>query len=203
VLAATVALTATLLTIARGWPQTSRIAVHKNVTGVSALSWTLMLACNMSWIVWTVGMGVIPVLLANVLAAAAAAAVLLTIARHSPLSTWQPLWAAAGSVVASVGLLAIGGDQLLSVALTVLTAVMVLPQVVSAYRTDASGVSAITWLLSVGSSICWPTYYLLIDRPVMILPNVAIFISAALILVRLYRVRTVPPARVETIGSHG
>src|SRR5947208_2598987 len=124
-LTAALAITATLLTIARGWPQTSRIAVHKNVSGVSSLTWTLMLAAHISWIVWTADLAVIPVLIANVLAAAGCVAVLLTISRYGQLTRWRSLSTACMSAIVSLAILKFGGSAALSAALTVLTAAMV------------------------------------------------------------------------------
>lgn len=148
-----------------------------------------MLVAHVAWIVWTAQLGVIAVLLANVLSAAGCIAVLLTISKHGQLSRLRGLWAVVGSACMALLVLVIAGSVVFSIALTALTAFMVVPQVLKAYRTDAKGVSSLTWLLSMASSLLWPAYYVLIGRPVLILPNVAIFLSAALILARIFYVR--------------
>jgi uncharacterized protein with PQ loop repeat len=180
------AVTATILTIARGWPQVSRIALHRNVSGVSPTTWTLMLVAHVAWTVWAGSVGVVAAVIANVLAATGCVAVLLSISRHSNLSPWRSAWSAAGSAVVSGLIYFVGGGVPLSIALTTLTGFMVLPQVIRAFRFDPSGISSVTWWLAVASSVAWSLYYLLIGHPILMAPNCVIFPSALLILARIY-----------------
>jgi uncharacterized protein with PQ loop repeat len=189
-LAGALSVTATILTVARGWPQVSRIALHRNVSGVSPTTWTLMLVAHVAWTVWAGSIGVVAVVVANVLAAAGCVAVLLSISRHSRLSSWRSAWSALGSAVVSGLIYFIGGGVPLSIALTTLTGFMVLPQVMRAFRFDPSGISAVTWWLAVASSVAWSLYYLLIGQPMLIAPNCIIFPSALLILGRIYASRS-------------
>lgn len=188
-LTAALATTATVLTVVRAWPQVSRIAIHHDTTGVSASTWTLMLMAHVLWIAWSVGLGVVAVAIANVLAALGCVAVLVTMARHCAFRATPALMGATAVGLGGVGLMASGAASLLAAATTAITALMVLPQVVKAFREETKGISAATWWMAIASSITWSTYYVLIGQFAMILPNVVIFPSAIAILAKVYAAR--------------
>jgi uncharacterized protein with PQ loop repeat len=184
-LSTTLAVVATTLTIARGWPQVSRIAVHKHTKGVSTASWTMLFLTNIVWTEVGVAASVFAIIFANVLSAIAAFCVLLQIAHHSEYRLRNTL--ARVVCIASAGALFAYFDLriVLSIALSVIAAIMTLPQLVKAFRTDPSAVSAISWALAVGSSSTWSVYYITIGKGMLMLPNLVICPVSLLILGRV------------------
>lgn len=188
-LSAIVGFTAASATVMRGWPQVSRIAVHKNTSGVSVMTWALMGTVNSSWSFFGMALGIPVISIGNGLAWIGSVAVLLTIARHNNTSFLLPLWTTLGSAVITFATLALLGETAISVLLMILGAVMLLPQVIKAYRFDPSGISASAYWLGCLSSSSWSLYYALINKEILILVNVVIFPCSVLILIRIYNAR--------------
>jgi D-amino-acid oxidase len=174
-----------------GWPQVSRIAVHKHTNGVSTASWTMMFLTNIVWIEVGVAANVFAIIFANVLSAVAAFCVLLQIAHHSDYRVRNTIALAVVVAIAGAFFAYIDLRIVLSVALSVIAAIMTLPQLVKAFKTDPSAVSAISWALAVGSSSTWSVYYVTIGKGILMLPNLVICPVSLLILGRvLYKRRS-------------
>jgi uncharacterized protein with PQ loop repeat len=149
----------------------------------------MMLIAHTLWIVWSVKLGVWMVTGANVLAALGCALVLFTIARHSEFQVMRPVLIACLAGATATAAVVADLTVFVGFATTALTLVMMVPQVVKSFEPDVAGISAATWWMSVASTVSWSSYYLVIDKPQMILPNLVIFPAALIILSRVYTSR--------------
>lgn len=171
---------------ARSWPQFVRIVVKHDPSGVSVVSWTLVLANFTMWATYGV-VSELPVLIvANVLAGLGSAGIVVSLGRHGLAHRWQaPAAVAAALAGASAVYLALGATALLSVA-TVMAVGMFLPQLWTVFKTEPSGVSPLTWWLGVLAGVVWLGYGFTIGQPEIAAPHAVMTPCALAILWRVY-----------------
>ena len=181
--------------IIRSWPQAVRIVKRRETVGVSALSWSLAFACNISWVAYAAGAHTTPPLIANLLTGVGVLAILGSLERERR-SGVVPVAAAvvATAVVCDVvaGLL-FGAAGIGWVAASI-SIVMFLPQVVAVMTHEVDGVSPLTWWLIGASSSIWGTYGLLTDQWELVVGTFVVVPAAAVILVRVATKRVVLPS---------
>jgi uncharacterized protein with PQ loop repeat len=182
-------LLAMALTIGRAWPQVSHIAVHREVSGVSSSTWTLMLIHHVLWVVWGWGEEVLAVVVANSLAGFGALTVLVTLARHCEFRVKKSIASTIAVAMTGAWLMKADFETVVATITTIVTAAMVLPQVAQVFNEKIKGVSPGTWWMAVGSSITWTIYYVLAGKGEMTAPNFVIFPSAVVILAKVYSCR--------------
>jgi uncharacterized protein with PQ loop repeat len=134
------------------WPQTIRILRRRDAIGVSALTWSLVLTGNLTWVVYGMALGDLVLIVTNVGAAVAAAAVLVAMARQRAAPGGLAGWVVLGTVGFAVGLDKVAGTPTLAAVAVGLVMVMFMPQAVKVFRAPVSGVSPATWWLQVVSS---------------------------------------------------
>lgn len=152
---------AVVFTVARAWPQFIRIVIKRDGTGVSILTWTLVLSAHLGWLTYGILDHVLLLIIVNTLSALGCAVIVLR------LQTMRFLVApVAVTGLASWALYEITNGVLLG-ALIGLSLVMFLPQVVKVYRSPHQGVSPLTWMLSALSSMTWISWSILVGRPLL------------------------------------
>ena len=154
-------LLAVVFTVARAWPQFVRIVVRRDSTGVSILTWMLILSAHLGWLSYGILDGVVLLIIVNTLSALGCAVIVL---RLRPIRFLAA--AVAGTGVASWALYEIRNGVLLGV-LIGLSLVMFLPQVVKVFHAPHQGVSPVTWTLSALSSITWISWSIMVGRPLL------------------------------------
>jgi uncharacterized protein with PQ loop repeat len=152
---------AVVFTVARTWPQFIRIVVRRNSTGVSTLTWTLVLSAHLGWLTYGVLDHLVLLIVVNILSALGCAVIILRL--RPAVFLIAPF---AGTVLASWALYEIRNGLLLG-ALIGLSLVMFLPQVVKVFRAPHQGVSPVTWTLSALSSITWISWSIMVGRPIL------------------------------------
>lgn len=175
---------AVVLTVARTWPQFIRIVVRRDSTGVSGLTWMLVMISHLGWLMYGLFDHVVLLIVVNTLAALGCAAILV---RLRPL---HYLLIGVGAMgLASAALYAISNGALLT-AVIGLSLVMFVPQVVTVFREPHYGVSPLTWTLSALSSMTWISWSFLVGRPVLAAAHYAMLPIALVILGKSSRRRS-------------
>lgn len=172
---------AVVFTVARTWPQFIRIVVRRDSTGVSTLTWTLVLSAHVGWLTYGILDRVVLLMVVNTLSALGCAVIVMRL--RSVRSLVAPV---AGTLVASWALYEIRNGVLLGV-LIGLSLVMFLPQVISVVRTPHEGVSPVTWTLSALASITWISWSIMIGRPLLGAAHYVMLPFALVILVMTVR----------------
>ncbi|HXW35919.1 MAG TPA: hypothetical protein VEJ87_15195 [Acidimicrobiales bacterium] len=152
---------AVVLTVARSWPQFIRIVVKRDNTGVSVLTWMLVMTAHLGWLMYGILDHVVLLVIVNTLCALGCAAILL---RLRPLQ--YLLVPVVGMPLASVALYGISNGALLATVIG-LSLVMFVPQVLTVFRAPHHGVSPLTWALSALSSITWISWSIMVGRPLL------------------------------------
>jgi uncharacterized protein with PQ loop repeat len=152
---------AVVFTVARTWPQFIRIVLRRNSTGVSILTWMLVLSAHLGWLMYGILDHLVLLIVVNTLSALGCAVIIL---RLRPVAFLvAPV---AGTALASWALYEIRNGVLLG-ALIGLSLVMFIPQVVKVFRAPHQGVSPVTWTLSALSSITWISWSIMVGRPLL------------------------------------
>ena len=172
---------AVVFTVARTWPQVIRIAVRRDSTGVSNLTWTLVLSAHLGWLTYGVLDHVVLLMVVNILSALGCGAIVLRLRPARFLAA-----SAAGTIVASSALYEISNGVLLGV-LIGLSLVMFIPQVVGVFGSPHQGVSPVTWTLSALSSITWISWSITVGRPILGAAHYVMLPLALVILVMTLR----------------
>ena len=175
---------AVVFTVARTWPQFVRIVVRRDSTGVSILTWTLVLSAHLGWLTYGVLDHLALLIIVNILSALGCAVIVL---RLRPLRFL--VGPVAGTILASSALYEIRNGVLLG-ALIGLSLVMFVPQVVTVFRVPHQGVSPITWTLSALSSITWIAWSIMVGRPLLGAAHYVMLPIALVILVMALRRNT-------------
>jgi uncharacterized protein with PQ loop repeat len=183
---------AVVLTVARTWPQFVRIVVKRDDTGVSVLTWTLVMTAHLGWLMYGILDHVVLLVVVNTLCAFGCAAILL---RLRPLQ--YLLVPAVGVPLASVALYGISNGALLATVIG-LSLVMFVPQVLRVFRAPHHGVSPLTWALSALSSITWISWSLMVGRPLLAAAHYVMLPIALAILGKTLRRRSVMASEAIT-----
>jgi uncharacterized protein with PQ loop repeat len=150
---------AVVLTVARSWPQFIRIVVRRDSTGVSVLTWVLIMTAHLGWLMYGILDHLLLLIIVNALSAFGCAAIVLRLRSIRVLVV-----AVAATGLASWALYEIRNGALLS-AVIALSLVMFVPQVADVFREPHQGVSPLTWTLSALSSMTWISWSILVGRP--------------------------------------
>jgi uncharacterized protein with PQ loop repeat len=172
---------AVVFTVARTWPQFIRIVIKKDSTGVSVLTWTLVLSAHLGWLTYGILDRVVLLMVVNTLSALGCAVIVIRLRAVRFLAA--PV---GGTLVASWALYEIRNGVLLGV-LIGLSIVMFLPQVAGVFRTPHQGVSPVTWTLSALSSITWISWSIMVGRPLLGAAHYVMLPFALVILVMTLR----------------
>ena len=152
---------AVVFTVARTWPQFIRIVIRRDSTGVSSLTWTLVLSAHLGWLTYGVLDRVVLLMVVNTLSALGCAVIVLRLRPGRFL-----IAPVAGTLLASGGLYEISNGALLGVVIA-LSIVMFIPQAVKVVRAPHQGVSPVTWTLSALSSMTWISWSIMVGRPLL------------------------------------
>ena len=152
---------AVVFTVARTWPQFIRIVVRRDSTGVSFLTWTLVLSAHLGWLTYGILDHLVLLIVVNILSALGCAVIILRL--RPVVFLVAPV---AGTVLASWALYEVSNGVLLG-ALIGLSLVMFVPQVVKVFHAPHQGVSPVTWTLSALSSITWISWSIMVGRPLL------------------------------------
>jgi uncharacterized protein with PQ loop repeat len=172
---------AVVFTVARAWPQFIRIVVKKDTTGVSILTWTLVLSAHLGWLTYGILDRVVLLMVVNTLSALGCAVIVMRLRAVRFLAA--PV---GGTLVASWALYEIRNGVLLGV-LIGLSILMFLPQVAGVFRAPHQGVSPVTWTLSALSSITWISWSIMVGRPLLGAAHYVMLPLALVILVMTLR----------------
>lgn len=168
-------------TIARTWPQFVRIVVRKDKQGVSLGTWSLALTNHTGWLAYGILTNVPIFILSNLLAGFGCVATVWI------LHSWQRMLQIIVAItVASISIYAIG-DSVLLTAISGLTLSVVLPQLVKVFRSPATGVSTLTWIISAMSSITWISWAITIERLTVVIAHFILLPAAIVIAIRASR----------------
>lgn len=154
--ATVVAAVATMLAAVVLVPQIVRLIGGRDVTGV-AVTWAA-LGCvgNTAWVAYLVIADLWLAAIAPAMAVVSYALIVRLLVRTTGI-VWLPASIAYGLVLAGIARWA--GLPWLAATLVVVPAVQVVPQVVAVYRESSpSGVSPLTWALSVAAALMWMIY---------------------------------------------
>lgn len=174
---------AVVLTVARTWPQFIRIVVRRDKTGVSVLTWMLVMISHLGWLMYGILDHVVLLIVVNALCALGCAAILL---RLRPVP--YVLAPVVGMPLVSVALYGITNGALLA-AIIALSLVMFIPQVLRVFRAPHHGVSPLTWTLSALSSVTWISWSIMVERPVLAAAHYVMLPTALVILGKTLRRR--------------
>jgi len=169
----------------RTWPQTVRILKRRNAEGVSVLTWSLVLACNVTWFVYGIVFGDAVLVVNGVFTVAGAAAILLAMARHGAAAAGQVLWLALATVAFDLALYWLAGQAALGTFAVGIAMMMFAPQVIKVFRAPVSGISPMTWILILTSSVTWLAYGFASDQPAILVSHCVIFPCAVVVLARI------------------
>jgi uncharacterized protein with PQ loop repeat len=172
---------AVVFTVARAWPQFIRIVVRRDSSGVSNLTWMLVLSAHLGWLTYGVLDHLALLIIVNTLSALGCAVIVL---RLRPMRFLFGV--VAGTSVASWALYEISNGVLLG-ALIGLSLVMLLPQVMKVVSAPHEGVSPVTWTLSALSSITWISWSIMVGRPLLGAPHYIMLPVALVILAMTLR----------------
>ncbi len=205
-IAAAIAVVATVMTVACGWPQLQRLRHTGDVRGISFTTTTLSISSELGWLMYLAGEGLWSALPETVLTIAVD--VVLTLALVRAGARWVGAAGTAsawGAVLA--GCMVIGGAPAMAVALSVTYAVQLVPSVWAAWRARCpSGVAPAAWTLRLIQSVLWGVYgYMRHDQPLLVLGVIGSVASVA-VLARLFLIRTRvawAPATVVELSSAG
>lgn len=185
-LVAVLGLSSIVLQQVRTLPQIVRIVRRRDASGVSALTWSLVLVSCLTWFVYGFVFDDPVFIFNNVLTTGGALAVLLAMARCGAASWSRPLIVAAATIVLLWLLVTVGGHTAFAVFATAIGLVMFLPQVYRVFRSsDVSGVSPGTWGLIALSSFSWILYGLATMQPAVLGSHAVIFPSSLAVILRL------------------
>lgn len=165
------------------WPQAGRIVAGRDVAGVSALSWLLLLSACITWL--TIGLTLrIPFTIAyNVLAGASTLTVLGVIGGHRPTLWVHTVATGAGAALINVAVYAIAGPAGTSILGVTLSMTMFMPQAITAVRHPGPGISTAAWSAALITAATWGLYGLLIHQWVLVIPNV-VMIPLCLVIIQ-------------------
>jgi uncharacterized protein with PQ loop repeat len=183
---------ATCFTVGRTWPQFLRIVIRKDQKGVSLATWSIALTNHTGWLVYGILTTEVIFIISNTLAAIGCAATVCV------LHAWRRMaQIAIISAVISVGIYGIAASLLLAV-ITGVTLTVVLPQLVAVFRSPASGVSTLAWIIAACSSITWIAWAVSIDRLTVVIAHFVMLPSAVAIAIRAARAHShVQPAEEQ------
>lgn len=173
---------AVLFTVARTWPQFIRIVVRRDSTGVSVLTWVLVMTAHLGWLTYGVLDHLLLLIIVNALSALGCALIVLRLRAVRFLVV-----AVAATGLASWVLYEIRNGVLLGVVIA-LSLVMFIPQVVKVFRAPHQGVSPLTWTLSSLSSVTWISWSLVVGRPFLAAPHY-VMLPVALAILAMTRPR--------------
>lgn len=182
-------LTATALSLVRGVPQSWRTLRHGRTAGLSVASLALnALSCGL-WLTYAAIRLDLPLLLCNAVQVLLGIAVLHATVRHTPTGrTWQAAVAAVAAMAVAAALVAPATTATVcAIAAVVVGPVRNLPQAWALrHRTDATGVSAATWALTVAAHLTWTLYGLLSQQLAVTLAS-GLSLASAIAVVALLR----------------
>lgn len=165
-------------------PQIVRILRHPQLPGVSTLSWSLTaLACS-TWLIYGLRTGSTPQIPGNVLlVSGAVAVVLLAPARHSRLARVATISAAGVAAIVLAWLIPGHDVGYLGFSIGLFSTWPQLYDSVGNWRARiSSGVSVSTWVLRIGSQLCWLAYAIgASDLPVFISACVSLTLAGLLV----------------------
>ena len=205
-LAMVIAVVATSMTVACGWPQLRRLRRTGDVRGVSFTTTTLSISSELGWLIYLSGEGLWSALPETILTIGVN--IVLTVALVRARARWV---GAAGTASAwgavLVGARVIGGAPAIAVALSVTYAVQLVPSVWAAWRAWCpSGVAPGAWSVRLVQSLLWGVYGLVRhDPPLLVLGAIGSVTSLA-VLARLVMTRSrvlVTPATVVELSFAG
>ncbi|HMC39709.1 MAG TPA: PQ-loop domain-containing transporter [Acidimicrobiales bacterium] len=185
-LSTALAVTASVIFLARLAPQPWRVLRTGQVDGVSALAALNAFVADVAWLAYGLSAGISSVWLVSIPAAAASMLSIVVLRR-----TIRPRdLVASGAWLAAVLLGGVTGHLALALAATVL--VTCGPSLWAAYATrQPVGVASATWWIAIADAATWGAYGVVIGDVALELYGVVLVVTAVAILVRL-RVRRVP-----------
>jgi uncharacterized protein with PQ loop repeat len=183
------------LQISRALPQVARLVRTRDVTGVSAFSWALVMLNGIYWSMYAVPEHLIPTLVSNGVAGALGLIILALLGRKA-LVLVVPV---VGVSLVSLWVMPVG---VLGVAAVVTTFFVYIPQAVASFRSDLSGVSLGTWVISLGTTLCWALYGSLVHSWPVIAPSFVAVPLTLLIIAKVLRYRS-STACAELVLSSG
>jgi uncharacterized protein with PQ loop repeat len=169
----------------RALPQSIRIVWRRDTTGVSVVTWCLVLANIVLWGGYGYLVSDTVLIVNNTISMFAAGAVLVALVIHGATRWWLPVAVGVGTVVSTILLDRVFNAEAVGLVGAVLGIVMFIPQAVKVFRSPTSGVSPLTWFLTVLSSISWIVYAWLADIPSILLAHSILLPTAIVILARV------------------
>lgn len=189
-LATVIAIVATSMTVACGWPQFERLRRSGDVHGVSFSTTTLSIAAEVGWLVYLAGEGLWSALPESALTIVVDIALTVALLRAGASST-VAVAAASGWGALLIGARVVGGVPAIAVLLSVTYAVQLVPSVWTAWRTWCpSGVASGAWTWRLVQSVLWGVYgFVRHDPPLLILGAIGCGASVA-VLARVHLTRS-------------
>jgi uncharacterized protein with PQ loop repeat len=141
-------------------PQIVRIVRHPTLAGVSTMSWAVTALSCLGWMVYGIRTDAAPQIPGNLLLLTGAAAVVLLVTYGPSRSRRALLLGLAAAALLTITTTIPAQDVgYFSFVLGLFSAWPQLFDSINSWRTHAvSGVSVSTWIVRVGSQICWLTY---------------------------------------------
>jgi uncharacterized protein with PQ loop repeat len=144
-------------------------------------TWTLALINHIGWLTYGILTAVPVFIFCNAFAAIGCAATVCVM--HSPKRMVQILSSSFAVAAIIYGV----SDPLLLTVITVVTFMVVLPQLVAVFRTSAKGVSTTAWVIAACSSITWICWAISIHRMTVVIAHFILLPSAIVITIRAMR----------------
>lgn len=185
-----IALAAVILTVAQGIPQAYKIFISKFPKAVSGFSVVFMVFGSLSWLLYgflaannTVAIAYSGIFLLSLF-------ILLSAFAKAGVHRGRTLKLSLALSALIVLILLFGTPDLLGCLGGIASAIMVIPQGFKIIRQrETTGVSGFTYLLLALSSLCWIVYGHLTDNMLLILPNLVIFPTAAMVYFNILKYR--------------
>jgi uncharacterized protein with PQ loop repeat len=183
--ATVIAVLATSLTVAYGWPQVRRLRRTGDVRGVSLTTATLSVASEIGWLIYLSGEGLWSAVPEAILTMSVS--LTLTVALLRAGAEWLiGVAAAAAWAVLLVGGRVLGGPAAIGMLLSVTYAIQLVPSVWTAWRAWCpSGVSPGAWTVRFTQSVLWGSYGYMRSDPPLVTLGVIGSVASAGVLARL------------------
>jgi uncharacterized protein with PQ loop repeat len=163
-------------------PQILRTLRHRQMPGVSALSWALTATACTTWLLYGVRTGEIPQIPGNVLLVSGAVAVVLLVPSRTPSPVRALALTGAGGLIALLAF--VSPPALIGAVGGAIGVVSGLPQLVRSLRRTAAvtAVSPLTWGLRVASQAAWLTFAVLLHDLVVAFSATFLLTNALIVL---------------------